>query len=162
MNAVGEFEREKRVVAEAAAGIAESGTIVGLRQGVATRRLEGSTRSPLRFRSSHPAVGCWAVADELLPSESRWPPIITVVLFLAVNVALRMIGYPIGYPRHFAARRASRGLTPINEKLLISRAVSDGETRTRTGDTTIFRESRYTGLSSKHLQIDGFEGSKSS
>ena len=32
---------------------------------------------------------------------------------------------------------------PATKKALISRAVSDGETRTRTGDTTIFRESPY-------------------
>jgi hypothetical protein len=30
------------------------------------------------------------VADELLPGESRWPPIIAVVLFMALNIALRV------------------------------------------------------------------------
>jgi len=39
------------------------------------------------------------VADELLPSESRWPPIIAVVLFMALNVALR-----IWLPREGASR----------------------------------------------------------
>ena len=39
------------------------------------------------------------MADELLPSESRWPPIIAVVLFMALNVALR-----IWLPREGASR----------------------------------------------------------